>query len=105
MASARREEAKAATRAKVLDAAKVLFEAGGYEAATIRSIAAVAKMSTGAVFANFTCKAHVYRELYGHAPVSPELGRALLLAARPALNETGPFVDRLAAVVAQVEEA
>jgi AcrR family transcriptional regulator len=101
----RRAEAKVATRAKVLDAAKVLFEAGGYEAATIRSIAHVAGMSTGAVFANFASKAEVYRALYGHAPVTPEIGRALYLAAQPAMNESGAFAERLGAVLSLVEEA
>src|SRR5262245_59538205 len=77
-----RDTNKAATRTKVLDAAKILFEAGGYEAATIRSIAAVAGMSTGAVFASFTDKADVYRAVYGHSPLSPEQGRQLVAVLR-----------------------
>lgn len=101
------------TRAKVLDAAKLLFEAGGYEAATIRSIAKCAGMSTGAVFANFADKAALYRELYGHAPISPELGRALYLAVQPifacapeaAANWRATFSPRLSAVVDLIEEA
>lgn len=105
MAGQLRQAKAAATRAKVLAAAKALFERGGYEAATIRAIAAEAGCSTGAFFVHWPDKAAAYRELYGHAPVTPELGRALLLAARPALNESGPFVARLAAVVAQAEEA
>lgn len=75
----RRDLAKAATYQKVLEAAAGLFAAeGGYEAATIRSIAKAAGMSTGAVFANFPDKAALYRAIYGHAPISPEQGRELL---------------------------
>lgn len=100
-----RSAKKAATREKVLGAAKALFEGAGYDAATIRSIAKAAGMSTGSVFSNFTDKAAMYRELYGHAPVSPELGRALLLAARISLNAPGPHAEQLGAVIAQAEEA
>jgi AcrR family transcriptional regulator len=52
--------AKARTRRKVLEAACVLFEEGGFEGATIRGIADRAGMSTGAVFANFTDKADLF---------------------------------------------
>jgi AcrR family transcriptional regulator len=103
--AASRQQGKAATRAKVLEAAKALFEDVGYASATIRDIAARAGMSTGAVFASFEDKAAVYRALYGHAPISPEVGRALYLAAQPAMNEPGPYVERLGAVLAMVEEA
>jgi AcrR family transcriptional regulator len=79
-----RQEAKVATRAKVLEAARRLFEFEGYEFATIRDIALEAGMSTGAVFANFSGKAALYREIYGHDPISPEAGRELLAAATKA---------------------
>ena len=58
-----RVQAKARTRQKILDAARGLFAARGYEAATVRDIAAAAGMSTGAVFANFTGKADVFGEI------------------------------------------
>lgn len=77
----RRELAKARTYQKVLEAAAGLFaEEGGYQAATIRSIAKAAGMSTGAVFANFSDKVAIYRTVYGHAPISPEQGRELAQA-------------------------
>lgn len=57
----RRARAKAATTQKVLDAGKRLFEAVGYEKATIRDIAKEAGMSTGAVFANYENKAELYQ--------------------------------------------
>lgn len=100
-----RQAGKAATRAKVLVAGKARFEAIGYEAATIRDIAQAAGVSTGAVFCSFEGKAELYRAIYGHAPISAGLGRALYLAAQPAMNERAPFVERLGAVLAMVEEA
>lgn len=66
----RRQQAKARTRQRVLDAAQGLFvQPAGYEVGTIRQIAKVAGMSTGAVFANFDSKADLYRAIYGHAPI------------------------------------
>ncbi|WP_310542079.1 TetR/AcrR family transcriptional regulator [Phenylobacterium sp.] len=59
----RRALAKQQTRAKVLAAARRLFSEEGYEGATIRDIAAAAGMSTGAVFANFTDKSDLFREI------------------------------------------
>jgi len=56
----RRQAAKVRTRQKVLDAARALFAARGYEPATIRDIASGAGMSTGAVFANFQDKAELF---------------------------------------------
>jgi AcrR family transcriptional regulator len=61
----RRALAKQQTRAKVLAAARRLFSESGYEGATIRDIAAEAGMSTGAVFANFTDKSDLFREIMG----------------------------------------
>lgn len=55
--------AKQGTRAKLLQAARQLFTEQGYEGATIRDIAAAAGMSTGAVFANFTEKFDLFREI------------------------------------------
>jgi AcrR family transcriptional regulator len=59
----RRALAKQQTRQKVLAAARRLFSEQGYEGATIRDIAAAAGMSTGAVFANFTDKSDLFREI------------------------------------------
>lgn len=62
-APTRRALAKQQTRAKVLAAARALFSEAGYEGATIRDIASAAGMSTGAVFANFTDKSDLFREI------------------------------------------
>ena len=59
----RRTLAKQQTRARVLAAARRLFSEEGYEGATIRDIAAAAGMSTGAVFANFSDKSDLFREI------------------------------------------
>jgi AcrR family transcriptional regulator len=55
--------AKQRTRSRVLDAARQLFAERGYEAATIRDIAAAAGLSTGAVFASFKDKAELFNEV------------------------------------------
>jgi AcrR family transcriptional regulator len=59
----RRSQAKLRTRLKLLDAARKLVAERGYEAATIRDIAAAADLSTGAVFASFTDKADLFNEV------------------------------------------
>ena len=59
----RRALAKQQTRGKVLAAARELFSERGYEGATIRDIAAAAGMSTGAVFANFSDKSDLFRDI------------------------------------------
>jgi AcrR family transcriptional regulator len=59
----RRALAKARTRENLMTAAKGLFTERGYEEATVRDIASAAGMSTGAVFANFTDKADLFRKV------------------------------------------
>ncbi|HEY5008883.1 MAG TPA: helix-turn-helix domain-containing protein [Caulobacteraceae bacterium] len=59
----RRALAKQRTRRQLLDAAKRLFNERGYEAATVREIAAAAGLSTGAVFASFADKADLFGEV------------------------------------------
>jgi AcrR family transcriptional regulator len=75
----RRALAKQQTRAKVLAAARRLFSEQGYEGATIRDIAAAAGMSTGAVFANFTDKSDLFREIMANDMVA--LGASMREAA------------------------
>lgn len=60
----RRQQAKARTRVKVMQAARDLFGELGYDGATIRDIAKRAGMSTGAVFANFTDKTDLFEAIY-----------------------------------------
>lgn len=100
----KRQLAKARTAANVLRAARGGFEIQGYEKATIRSIAKAAGMSTGAVFANYQDKAELYAAAFGHPPISPEIGRAALLALRALTVDldgdsgTQDLVDQMAAI-------
>lgn len=83
----KRQLAKAATRQKVLDAARKLWATpGSYERGTIRAIAREAGMSTGAIFANFDDKAALYAAAFETSHVAgdsalsraaPDLFRAL----------------------------
>lgn len=87
----RRQLAKAATREKLIVAARAIWaEPGSYEAATIRVIAKAAGMSTGAIFSNFAGKEDLWREAMGYEPPvdSADVRIALLQAAtRTALPE------------------
>jgi AcrR family transcriptional regulator len=59
----RRALAKQQTRQRLLAAAKQLVSERGYDAATLRDVASLADVSTGAVFANFTDKADLFNEV------------------------------------------
>lgn len=76
----RRQLAKIQTADRVLKAARSCFALVGYERATIRSIAVEAGMSTGAIFANYADKAALYRAVYGHDPIGPDVGRQAMRA-------------------------
>lgn len=107
----KRELAKAATRQKVIDAAKTLWKTpGSYRdrgdgGAGIREIAAHMGMSTGAVFANFDTKDDVWRAAFGCEPpvdcvltrAAPDLFQALqdLVDVRPEIAEDeAPFAAK-----------
>ena len=59
----RRALAKQRTRQRLLAAARKLISERGYDAATVRDIAAAADLSTGAVFASFSDKAELFNEV------------------------------------------
>lgn len=88
-----RDIAKDTTRAKVLEAAKDMFEAEGYERATIRNIAFMARMSTGAVFASFSGKVELWQAIYGDPPISPEKALVLLAALKTLESLVASFGD------------
>lgn len=81
----RRQRAKAATRARLLDAARFLFTNMGFFNTGMRDIALRMGMSTGAVFANVSDKDQLWRDAMGGP--APSLGLAeevaLLQAQRP----------------------
>ncbi len=89
----RRQRAKAATRVKVIAAARSLFVAKGYADASIRDIAREAGMSTGAIFANFENKADLWRAVKGsEPPVETSVTRAAP-AMLTALKTVQQFID------------
>lgn len=61
-----RDEQKAATREKVLEAARDLFNEIGYDETTIRAIAERAGVSVGSVFTTFASKAEVLSHVMDH---------------------------------------
>lgn len=95
----KRQLAKAATREKVLKAARDLWaEPGSYERGTIRQIAEAAGMSTGAIFANFKGKAELWAAAFEtrHAAGDSVLTRAApdLFKALQGLIEVRPEIAR-----------
>lgn len=81
----KRQLGKASTRHKLHDAARFLFLNVGFQATTIRDLAARMGMSTGAVFSQATDKAALWRDVLGvPAPTDrTEEEAMLLLATRP----------------------
>src|SRR5580658_2136971 len=59
----RRALAKQQTRQRLLAAAKQLVAERGYAAATLRDVASLADVSTGAVFAKFSEEADLFNEV------------------------------------------
>ncbi len=59
----RREREKEEVRTKILDAARVLFVEQGYEAVTMRKIAAAIEYSPTAIYLHFADKESIVREL------------------------------------------
>lgn len=87
----KRQQNKAITRAKMIAAAQRLWEApGSYEAMGIREIAAEMGMTTGAVFANVSTKAELWRLAMGYEPPvdGPEVREALQRKALDASLDT-----------------
>ena len=90
-----RDTQKAATRDKVLSAARDLFHEIGYDETTIRAIADRAGVSVGSVFTTFSSKADVLSQVMADRvePLQEELTRVL-----PYLR--GSTCDRLCSIFA-----
>lgn len=90
-----RNEQKAATREKVLDAARDLFNEIGYDETTIRAIAERAGVSVGSVFTTFASKAEVLSHVMDHrlSALYAEFDRVI-----PVLR--GSTADRLCSIFA-----
>jgi TetR/AcrR family transcriptional regulator, cholesterol catabolism regulator len=90
-----REQQKQATRARVMDAARDLFDEAGYEETTVRAIAERAGVSVGSVFTTFTSKADILSQVMVEriAVLTAELDRVV-----PHLR--GSACDRLSSLIA-----
>ena len=58
-----RQSQKAATRMRVIAAARELFDTEGYEGTTVREIARHAKVSVGSVFTTFASKGEILSQV------------------------------------------
>jgi AcrR family transcriptional regulator len=58
-----RKSQKEATRQRVIDAARDLFETKGYDATTVREIATLAAVSVGSVFTTFASKGDILSQV------------------------------------------
>lgn len=87
-----REQQKAETRARVVEAARTLFEDKGYEATTIRMIAARAGVAPGSVFTTFESKEELLLDI-----ILTRHGPTLAAMQQAAANDQGVF-ERLTAV-------
>jgi AcrR family transcriptional regulator len=90
-----RQERKQATRARVLAAARDLFDDIGYEETTVRMVAERAGVSVGSVFTTFAGKAELLSQVMGDRV---EALQAELEQLTPHLR--GPTVDRLRSIMA-----
>lgn len=90
-----REQQKQATRGRVMDAARDLFDHVGYEETTIRAIAEKAGVSVGSVFTTFSSKADILSQVIAErtAALTSELERVT-----PHLR--GSLPDRISSIMA-----
>jgi AcrR family transcriptional regulator len=90
-----RDDQKQATREKVLEAARDLFNETGYEETTIRAIAERAGVSVGSVFTTFASKAEVLSHV-----MERRLGELYAEFDRVASFLRGSTADRLGSIFA-----
>ena len=86
-----REQSKAITRERLLDAARSVFARGGFHGASVEEIASEAGFSTGALYSNFEGKEDLFlvlmeREIEEHAR---EIAAAVRAQASVADRATG----------------
>jgi AcrR family transcriptional regulator len=90
-----RKSQKEATRQRVLDAARDLFETQGYEETTVREIARRAEVSVGSVFTTFTSKGDILSQV-----MADRLDGLYAELDRVAPNLRGSTADRLRSMFA-----
>ena len=81
------------TKVRIVDAAMRLFVRHGYEATTMRAIAAEADVAVGNAYYYFPSKEHLIQAFYARTHDEH------LAASRPVLDEERGFVDRLVGVM------
>ena len=89
------QEAKKASRRKILEAAQSLFQSKGYQQATTRDIAREAGIATGTLFNYFPTKEAIVMTL-----VSEALMRAQEDFEKQQLDQTAPLEEKLFAQIA-----
>jgi AcrR family transcriptional regulator len=82
------------TKVRIVDAAMRLFVANGYDATTMRAIAAEAGVAVGNAYYYFPSKEHLIQAFYARTHDEH------LAASRPVLEKQRRFVDRLVGVMA-----
>jgi AcrR family transcriptional regulator len=82
-----RAEAKAKTRARILEAAKAVFEREGYHGASLERIAATAGFTKGAVYSTFESKADMMLALLEGRAEWMQADLAEILAAASTVEE------------------
>ena len=87
-----RQDQKEATRARILDAARMHFERDGFEGASVRAIAVESGVASGTVLLHFSDKLSLL-----HAALHDDLEEAIAQSLRA--PSRGPLLDRLSAVV------
>lgn len=87
-----RDQQKAETRARVVEAARALFTERGYEAATIRDIAKRAGVAPGSVFTTFASKAELLQDIL-YSKYSEMFPKLAAVARQP-----GPVGARIAEI-------
>ncbi len=92
------ERKRLATRARIIDAATTLVQAGGWKACRLQSVAQAAGVSTGSVYTHFDRISDLYIEVFrGIAEAELEVIAEVVHGPRPAVERLDAAVDRFAA--------
>lgn len=98
-----RAESKAETRAKILEAAKAVFEREGYHGASLERIAATAGFTKGAVYSTFESKADIMLALLEGRAEWMQADLAEILAAATTVEDFVAAIARHSAARVAVE--
>ena len=98
-----RAESKAKTRARILEAAKAVFEREGYHGASLERIAATAGFTKGAVYSTFDSKADVMLALLEERAEWMQADLTEILTAAPTVEEFVAAIARHNAARVSVE--